>query len=101
MEEVPALAKYVRRYDYVVAKDGSGDFFTVQEAVNAAVGGGKKTISILVRPGVYEEYVSMPESSPRIELVKQTGLRSGITGSHKMFMWHLIRVTECVLSVII
>ena len=41
MEEVPALAKYVRRYDYVVAKDGSGDFFTVQEAVNAAVGGGK------------------------------------------------------------
>ena len=47
MEEVPALAKYVRRYDYVVAKDGSGDFFTVQEAVNAAVGGGKKTISIL------------------------------------------------------
>ena len=40
MEEVPALAKYVRRYDYVVAKDGSGDFFTVQEAVNAAVGGG-------------------------------------------------------------
>ena len=65
--------KYVRRYDYVVAKDGSGDFFTVQEAVNAAVGGGKKTISILVRPGVYEEYVSMPESSPRIELVKQTG----------------------------
>ena len=23
MEEVPALAKYVRRYDYVVAKDGS------------------------------------------------------------------------------
>ena len=34
-----ALAKYVRRYDYVVAKDGSGDFFTVQEAVNAAVGG--------------------------------------------------------------
>lgn len=42
MEEVPALAKYVRRYDYVVAKDGSGDFFTVQEAVNAAVGGGKK-----------------------------------------------------------
>ena len=63
----------MRRYDYVVAKDGSGDFFTVQEAVNAAVGGGKKTISILVRPGVYEEYVSMPESSPRIELVKQTG----------------------------
>ena len=36
---------------YKRQKDGSGDFFTVQEAVNAAVGGSKKTISILVRPG--------------------------------------------------
>ena len=44
-----------------------------QEAVVGSVGGSKKTISILVRPGVYEEHVSMPESSPRIELVKQTG----------------------------
>ena len=32
---VPELAKYVRYYDYVVAQDGSGDFFTVQEAINA------------------------------------------------------------------
>ena len=29
------LAKYVRHYDFVVAQDGSGDFFTVQEAINA------------------------------------------------------------------
>ena len=32
---VPELAKYVRHYDFVVAQDGSGDFFTVQEAINA------------------------------------------------------------------
>ena len=42
----------------------------------------------------------MPESSPRIELVKQTGAEIRDNGSHKMFMWHLIRVTECVLLVI-
>ena len=34
-KEVPALAPFVRYYDYVVAKDGSGDFFTIQEAINA------------------------------------------------------------------
>ena len=31
-QEIPELAKYVRYYDYVVAQDGTGDFFTVQEA---------------------------------------------------------------------
>ena len=34
-KEIPELAKYVRHYDYVVAQDGTGDFFTVQEAINA------------------------------------------------------------------
>ena len=34
-KEVPALAPYIRHYDFVVAKDGSGDFFTLQEAINA------------------------------------------------------------------
>ena len=33
---IPELAAHVVEYDFVVAKDGSGDFFTVQEAVNAA-----------------------------------------------------------------
>lgn len=34
-KQLPELGKYVRFYDYVVAKDGSGDFFSVQEAINA------------------------------------------------------------------
>ena len=34
-KEIPELAKYIRQFDYVVAQDGSGDFFTVQEAINA------------------------------------------------------------------
>ena len=34
-KEIPELAKYIRQFDYIVAQDGSGDFFTVQEAINA------------------------------------------------------------------
>lgn len=34
-EAVPELKPYVRHYDIVVAPDGSGDFFTLQEAVAA------------------------------------------------------------------
>ena len=26
-KEIPELAKYIRQFDYVVAQDGSGDFF--------------------------------------------------------------------------
>lgn len=49
-EEVPALKPYVRHYDIVVAPDGSGEFFTLQEALAVLTDtlGGKST-SILVR----------------------------------------------------
>ena len=66
-EKVPALAPYVRHYDFVVAKDGSGDFFTVQEAVNAVPDFRKAgRTTILVRKGVYKEKVIIPASKINI-----------------------------------
>ncbi len=35
-KEIPALSKYIRHYDTVVAKDGSGEYFTLQDAVDNA-----------------------------------------------------------------
>lgn len=35
--QVPSLTPFVRHYDIVVAKDGSGHFFSLQEAINLAV----------------------------------------------------------------
>lgn len=71
---VPALAPYVRHYDFVVAKDGSGDFFTVQEAIDA-VPDYRKNIrtTILVRGGVYEEKIVIPESKINLSLIGQEG----------------------------
>lgn len=71
---VPELGKYVRYYDYVVAKDGSGDFFTVQEAINA-VPDFRKDIrtTILVRPGVYKEKLIVPACKINVSLIGQTG----------------------------
>lgn len=34
-KKIPSLGKYVRHYDLVVAKDGSGDYFDLQDAINA------------------------------------------------------------------
>lgn len=73
-EKVPALAPYVRHYDFVVAKDGSGDFFTVQEAVNAVPDFRKAgRTTILVRKGVYKEKVIIPASKINISLIGESG----------------------------
>ena len=69
-EAVPELKPYLRHYDLVVAKDGSGDFFSVQEAINAVPDfrKGKRT-TILVRKGVYKEKIVIPESKQHISLI--------------------------------
>lgn len=46
-EQVSALRKHVRHYDYVVSKEGRGNYFSLQEAVDAAPKGKKTTILVL------------------------------------------------------
>lgn len=73
-KEVSALAPFVRHYDFVVAKDGSGDFMTVQEAVNAVPDFRKASrTTILIRKGVYKEKVIVPESKISISLIGEEG----------------------------
>lgn len=71
---IPELAKYIRQSDYVVAQDGSGDFFTVQEAINA-VPDFRKNIrtTILVRKGTYKEKIIIPKSKINISLIGEDG----------------------------
>lgn len=71
---LPDLAPYIRDYDFVVAQDGSGDFFTVQEAINAVPDFRKNVrTTILVRKGDYKEKVVIPESKINISLIGQDG----------------------------
>ena len=71
---VPALAPYVRHYDFVVAKDGSGDFFTVQEAVNAVPDYRKEArTTIYIRKGIYNEKLVIPASKINVSLVGADG----------------------------
>lgn len=46
-EQVPALKKHVRHFDYVVSKEGRGNYMSLQEAVDAVPAGKKTTILIL------------------------------------------------------
>jgi len=49
-------------YDFVVAKDGSGNFTTVQEAINAVPDFRKNRTSIFIKKGIYKEKLVLPAS---------------------------------------
>lgn len=73
-EAIPALAAYVRRPDLVVAQDGSGDFFTVQDAIDAVPDFRKnKRTTIVIRKGVYKEKLVVPACKINVSLIGEEG----------------------------
>ncbi|WP_346858491.1 pectinesterase family protein [uncultured Draconibacterium sp.] len=56
-------------YDFVVAKDGSGDFKTVQEAINAVPDFRKNTTTILIKNGIYKEKLVLAASKTNISFI--------------------------------
>lgn len=61
-------------YDFVVAHDGSGDFTTVQEAINAVPDFRKANrTTILIRKGNYKEKVIIPECKINLSLIGEDG----------------------------
>lgn len=67
--------------DVVVAKDGSGDFATVAEAVASAPDKGKKRYVIYVKKGVYEENVEVGKKKKNVMIVGDGKKTTVITGS--------------------
>lgn len=63
-----------RHYDFTVAKDGSGDFTTVQEAINAVPDFRKANrTTILIKKGDYKEKIIIPECKINLTLVGEDG----------------------------
>lgn len=56
------------RFELTVAQDGSGDFKTIQEAVNNVRDHAEIHVTILVKPGVYNEKVVIPFFKRNISL---------------------------------
>jgi pectinesterase len=56
-------------YDFVVAQDGSGNFKTVQEAINAVPDFRKNTTTIFIRNGVYKEKLVLPASKTAVKFI--------------------------------
>lgn len=68
-----------RLYDAVVAQDGSGDYLTVAEAIEAAPAGRTSPWLIFIKEGYYKGHIEIPANKPYIYLIGQDKEKVTIT----------------------
>ena len=79
-KSLPEIAEHLIHYDIVVDKNGFGDYFTIQEAINAVPDySHEKITTILVREGVYKEMVTIPHNKFRIKISGQGADKTVLT----------------------
>ncbi|OUJ72361.1 pectinesterase family protein [Hymenobacter crusticola] len=74
------LAAHAQSYEVVVAKDGTGNFTTVQAAINAAPTGRTTPYTIYIKNGKYKEKVTVPATKPFLQLIGQSVAGVVLTG---------------------
>jgi pectinesterase len=61
-----------KKYDFVVAKDGSGQFTTIQEAINAIPDMRKSETILFIKNGTYKEKLVLPESKNMVTFIGES-----------------------------
>jgi pectin methylesterase-like acyl-CoA thioesterase len=75
------LSTRLYAYDATVAQDGSGDFTTVQAAINAAPTNRTAVYSIFIKNGRYYEKMTVPANKPFLQLVGESVANTILTYS--------------------
>src|SRR5688500_5318683 len=73
------FVKAADSYDLVVAKNGSGNFTTLQAAIDAVPSGLTRPFKIFIKDGRYKERVRIPASKTFIQLTGQSVANTIIT----------------------
>ncbi|MEU0389421.1 pectinesterase family protein [Streptomyces chartreusis] len=74
-----ASTKAAKATTLTVAKDGSGQYTTVQAAVNAVPANNPSRVVIAVKPGTYRELVKVPANKPHVTIQGTGGSRKDTT----------------------
>lgn len=74
-----AVAQPKTAYDFVVAQDGSGNFTTVQEALNAVPDFRKVTTTIFIKNGIYKEKLNLSPSKHMVTLIGESVSKTILT----------------------
>jgi pectinesterase len=67
------------QYDIVVAKDGSGNYTTVQAAVNAAPSNSSTRTTIYIKNGSYYEVITVPTNKTNLTFIGQSNTGTVLT----------------------
>lgn len=65
---------------FIVAQDGSGDFKTIQEAVNAFRDHSQVRVTLFIKNGIYPEKLVIPSWKPNIHIIGESKTGVVITG---------------------
>lgn len=63
---------FAGHFDFTVAKDGTGDYISVQEAINAVPDFRKNRTLIFIKNGIYKEKLVLPASKTNITFVGES-----------------------------
>ena len=73
------LSINISAQDFTVASDGSGDFKTVQEAINAVPDFRKQSTTIFIKSGVYKEKLVLPASKNKVTFIGEDKCKTILT----------------------
>ncbi len=80
-----SLTGYAQQQKYPpilnVAQDGSGDYKTIQEAVNSVRDLGKEEVKIFIKKGIYHEKLVIPSWKTKITLIGEDAQQTVITNA--------------------
>jgi pectinesterase len=67
------------KYEFTVAQDGSGDFITIQAAIDACRAFPDARVTVFVKNGVYHEKVKIQACNTRLSLIGESAEKTIIT----------------------
>lgn len=68
-----------QEFDFIVSKDGTGDFETIQEAFDAVPDFRKNETRILLKPGTYHEKLILASSKTNVSLIGESAKTTIVT----------------------
>ena len=66
------LQSMAQKPDFIVAQDGSGNFTSIQAAINACKAFPDSTIRIFIKNGTYYEKILIPACNPKLHIVGES-----------------------------
>jgi pectinesterase len=68
-----------QQYDFIVAQDGSGNFTTIQAAIDASKAFPDAPVKIFIKKGIYQEKVKIPACNTHLQLFGESPEKTILT----------------------